>query len=266
MADAAQRLTPRGIEDYLAGASLICRIGRGFEPVLVYLEEMPRVAAELGEETLGLVSQTVWKISRSPNGKAILPFLQSIAEASRRSGQRGAAGALHRDDPGLHGADHRLHPRLPHHHPQPEPPGSAGADPLPAEPAHLPWPGQLDRVRPAPLWRSSGPPARLFQSAIGRQPRRAPARAPRHPVRRQRAPARPLSARPVAWSDRPFVPYSEALRRHCASPCPISTPWGCGSRMSTTTATGWPGSTATAPCWPMWPPICAGAARWWRTT
>ncbi|AFL76048.1 nitric oxide reductase activation protein NorD [Thiocystis violascens] len=84
MTEARILLSETGIHDYLEGASLICRIGRGFEPVLVYLEEMPRVAADLGEETLALVSQTVWKLSRSPNGKAILPFLQSIAEASRR--------------------------------------------------------------------------------------------------------------------------------------------------------------------------------------
>ncbi|MBK8639188.1 MAG: VWA domain-containing protein [Chromatiaceae bacterium] len=86
MVDAAQRLTPAGIEAYLAGASLVCMIGRGFEPVLVYLEEMPRVAAQLGEGSLELVSQTVWKLSRTPNGKAILPFLQTIAEAARRFG------------------------------------------------------------------------------------------------------------------------------------------------------------------------------------
>lgn len=86
MAEAQARLSEAGIKDYLEGASLICRIGRGFEPVLVYLEEMPQVAADLGEETLGLISQSVWKISRSPNGKAILPFLQSIAMAARRLG------------------------------------------------------------------------------------------------------------------------------------------------------------------------------------
>jgi nitric oxide reductase NorD protein len=84
IAEAQALLSPAGITDYLEGASLICRIGRGFEPVLVYLEELPQVAADLGEQTLGLVSRTVWTISRSPNGKAILPFLQSIAAVSRR--------------------------------------------------------------------------------------------------------------------------------------------------------------------------------------
>jgi nitric oxide reductase NorD protein len=86
MQEAVSLLSPQGIKDYLEGASLICMIGRGFEPVLVYLEEMPQVAAKLGEGTLTLVSQTVWKISRSPNGKAIPPFLQTIAEAARRLG------------------------------------------------------------------------------------------------------------------------------------------------------------------------------------
>jgi hypothetical protein len=86
MTEAKALLSPQGIKDYLEGASLICMIGRGFEPVLVYLEEMPQVAAQLGEGSLSLVSQAVWKMSRSPNGKAIPPFVQTIGEAARRLG------------------------------------------------------------------------------------------------------------------------------------------------------------------------------------
>jgi nitric oxide reductase NorD protein len=86
MDEALAVLSEPGIKDYLEGASLICMIGRGFEPVLVYLEEMPQVAKQLGEKSLALVSQTVWKISRSPNGKSIPPFLQTVAEAARRLG------------------------------------------------------------------------------------------------------------------------------------------------------------------------------------
>jgi hypothetical protein len=86
MEEALACLSEQGVKDYLEGASLVCMIGRGFEPVLVYLEEMPQVAASLGESTLSLVSQTVWKMSRTPNGKAIPPFVQTIAEASRRLG------------------------------------------------------------------------------------------------------------------------------------------------------------------------------------
>ncbi len=87
MREAAQTLSPAGIEDYLDGASLVCMIGRGVEPVLTYLEEMPRVVARLGDESaLSLILQTVWKISRSPNGASIPPFLQTIGEAARRLG------------------------------------------------------------------------------------------------------------------------------------------------------------------------------------
>lgn len=86
MDEAAQLLAPKAIKDYLDGASLICMIGRGVEPVLIYLEEMPQVAHKLGDSTLSLVAQTVWKISRSPNGKSIPMFIQTLGAASRRLG------------------------------------------------------------------------------------------------------------------------------------------------------------------------------------
>ena len=86
MVHAKARLTEEGMTTYLDGASKICKIGRGFEPVLVYLEEMPEIADKLGEGVLSLVSDTVWIISRTPNGKAIPPFLDSISEAARRLG------------------------------------------------------------------------------------------------------------------------------------------------------------------------------------
>ena len=40
MDEASTLLSEKGIKDYLSGASLICMIDRGVEPVLVYLEEM----------------------------------------------------------------------------------------------------------------------------------------------------------------------------------------------------------------------------------
>ncbi len=86
MEEALALLSEQGVDDYLEGASMACKIGRGVEPVIIYLEEMPQVATHVGEAALSLVSKTVWRISRSPNGKAILPFLQVLPEASRRLG------------------------------------------------------------------------------------------------------------------------------------------------------------------------------------
>lgn len=88
MMEAVALLSPQGVTDYLDGASRVTMIGRGFDPILTYLEEMPQVAYDLGEETLQLVSQSVWDLSRTPNGKSIPAFLQTIGEASRRLGSK----------------------------------------------------------------------------------------------------------------------------------------------------------------------------------
>jgi len=84
--DALRNLTNKGVEDYLSGASLICMIGRGWEPVSIYLEKMPQMAQQLDESILEIVSKAVWDMSRSPNGKAIPPFMQCLPEAARRLG------------------------------------------------------------------------------------------------------------------------------------------------------------------------------------
>ena len=84
MEDACIRLSKDGVKQLLEGASLICMIGRGYEPVHVFLEEMPEIGQRLGEDTIEKVAQGVWKMSRTPNGKAILPFLQTLGTAARR--------------------------------------------------------------------------------------------------------------------------------------------------------------------------------------
>jgi len=84
MEEAEAVFSEQGIKDYLSGASLVCMIGRGFEPVLVYLEEMPQVVQHTDESMITTVSKCVWDFSRTPNGKSILPFLQTIPEAARR--------------------------------------------------------------------------------------------------------------------------------------------------------------------------------------
>ena len=88
MKDVLRNLSNDGVEDYLKGASMVCMIGRGFEPVLVYLEEMPNIARDLGEEMLSMVSQAVWDMSRTPNGNSIPPFMHCLPEAARRLGTK----------------------------------------------------------------------------------------------------------------------------------------------------------------------------------
>ncbi len=90
MKEARLHMGEQGIDDYLEGASLVCMIGRGVEPVLSYMEDMPAIAGQLGEPVLKLVSETVWKISRTPNGKSIAIFLDTLGAVCRRLGDREA--------------------------------------------------------------------------------------------------------------------------------------------------------------------------------
>lgn len=84
MTRALQVLSDKGIDEYLHAASLICMMGRGVEPVLVYLEEAPEVANAVGEDILADLTNFTFKLNKSPNSKAIVPFLQSLAPVARR--------------------------------------------------------------------------------------------------------------------------------------------------------------------------------------
>ncbi len=86
MLDAQRRLSNKGVDDYLKGASLICMIGRGVEPVLQFMEVIPELAGRMGEDVINMVSDGVWEVSRTPNGISIPPFMATLQEAGRRLG------------------------------------------------------------------------------------------------------------------------------------------------------------------------------------
>lgn len=83
IAYARGKLSSTAMVDYIGGARSLCKLGRGQEPVLAFLEEMPNVAAQLGEEAIVIVVEFTQKLSRTPNAKALPPFLQSLAAAAR---------------------------------------------------------------------------------------------------------------------------------------------------------------------------------------
>lgn len=84
MAEALSVLTREGIDAYLEYARFLCKMGRGVEPVLIFLEEWPSIATTLGEPALPAITDFIRKIYKSPNSKAIVPFLQSLAATARR--------------------------------------------------------------------------------------------------------------------------------------------------------------------------------------
>lgn len=84
MAEASRVLTPDGMEAYLQYARFLGKMGRGVEPLLMFLAEWPAVARTLGEDALPAISATIHTLWKSPNGKAINPFLQSLPAVARR--------------------------------------------------------------------------------------------------------------------------------------------------------------------------------------
>ncbi|HCI14924.1 MAG: hypothetical protein A2063_09730 [Gallionellales bacterium GWA2_60_142] len=84
MREALATLTKDGVDAYIENARFLGKMGRGAEPILIFLEEWPAVAKVVGEEVLPAVIDLVRKMTKSPNSKAIAPFLQSLPTAARR--------------------------------------------------------------------------------------------------------------------------------------------------------------------------------------
>jgi len=84
MAEALAALSKEGVQAYVENARFLGKMGHGAEPILIFLEEWPAVAEAVGEATLPPVMEAIRKMWKSPNGKAIVPFLQSLAAAARR--------------------------------------------------------------------------------------------------------------------------------------------------------------------------------------
>ena len=84
MAEALAVLTREGIGAYLEAGRVIGKLGRGVEPMLAFMEEWPSVAQSVGEAALPAVMALIQRLQKSPNGRAIAPFLQTLAPVARR--------------------------------------------------------------------------------------------------------------------------------------------------------------------------------------
>ncbi|MDX8413922.1 MAG: VWA domain-containing protein [Mariprofundales bacterium] len=82
--EAMALLSAQGVTSYIENARCIGKMGRGVEPLLIYLEEAPSVAAQIGEEALTDLYEFANHLSTHTNFKSIVPFLQTIGAVSRR--------------------------------------------------------------------------------------------------------------------------------------------------------------------------------------
>ena len=85
--DALTSFSKPQLDAYLNAARAIGKLGRGAEPLLAFLEEWPTVVAAASgdqEPLLPQVMGTIRAMQKSPNSKAITPFLQTLATVARR--------------------------------------------------------------------------------------------------------------------------------------------------------------------------------------
>lgn len=84
MKEAKELLSKAGLETYIENARIIGKMGRGAEPLLIYLEEAPTVASIVGEHALIWLREFSEYMSTHTNFKAIVPFLQTSGAVARR--------------------------------------------------------------------------------------------------------------------------------------------------------------------------------------
>jgi hypothetical protein len=97
--DAARVMSPAGLHDYMEGAKGLCNLGRGHDVVLSYLEEMPAVVQECGEDIIRDCIEAALKLSSMTSGQVIALLFASLPTAARRLGDpellRGYLALIH---------------------------------------------------------------------------------------------------------------------------------------------------------------------------
>jgi len=84
--DAARVMSPQGLHDYMEGAKGLCNLGRGHDVVLSFLEEMPAVVQECGDDVIRDCIEAAMKLSSMTSGEVIALLFSSLPTAARRLG------------------------------------------------------------------------------------------------------------------------------------------------------------------------------------
>jgi len=84
--EAARIMSPTGLEAYLSGAKAMSNLGRGSDLVITYLQEMPLVAKECGEDIIDDCITAAMKLSSMTSGEVITLLFSSLPSAARHLG------------------------------------------------------------------------------------------------------------------------------------------------------------------------------------
>ncbi len=85
-ADAARVISPTGLKEYLDGAKALCGLGRGNDLVITYLQVMPQIVKECGEDIISDCITAAMKASSMTSGEVIALLLSSLPSVARHLG------------------------------------------------------------------------------------------------------------------------------------------------------------------------------------
>jgi hypothetical protein len=84
--EASRVMSPAGLQTYLDGGKALCNLGRGSDLVISYLQEMPLVVKECGEDIIQDSINAALKLSSMTSGQVITLLFSSLPTAARRLG------------------------------------------------------------------------------------------------------------------------------------------------------------------------------------
>ncbi len=84
--DAARQMSPAGLQIYLEAAKGLCELGRGPDLARFWLEQMPAVVKEVGEDILPDTLEAIMKLSSMTSGSVLAQLVATLPVAARRLG------------------------------------------------------------------------------------------------------------------------------------------------------------------------------------
>lgn len=98
--EAARVMSPAGLKDYMDGAKAMVSLGKGPRLLVSYLDEMPQVVKECGEDVIRDVVGAVLKLASMVSGEILVLMMDTLPGAANRFGDpellRGYLALLHR--------------------------------------------------------------------------------------------------------------------------------------------------------------------------
>ena len=84
--EASRVMSPAGLQIYMDGAKSLCNLGRGSDVVISYIQEMPLVAKECGEDVIGDCLTAAMKLSSMTSAEVVSLLFASMPTAARNLG------------------------------------------------------------------------------------------------------------------------------------------------------------------------------------